>query len=310
MKKILVFVFILGFGFSMIGQQLTQYSNFVSNYVMVNPAAVGSVKCLEFNIGHRSQWTGVEGRPVTNYANIQGNFGKKKFNFHGLGMIVENDQTGAISYTTISAVYAYHMKVTREHMMSVGVSAGIMQYKLDFSSLTPLVFNDPVINGNVSEVKAPYMNAGFWLYNSKHFIGFSVRNVVGSTLKDLEPRSNTKLIQHFELTGGKTIDLHENFKFKPAFQLKVVGGSKPDLDIQGLVTYRSKLSLGIGARGGNGLVFLTNLTVKKYVTLSYAYDRTLSKMKLNGLHSHEFMLTFNPCKGYTDGGHIKCAAYD
>jgi len=310
MKKIIFSILLLGVCFPMLSQQLTQYSNFVSNYVMLNPATVGSVKCLEFNVGHRTQWTKVEGHPVTSYANIQGNFGKKKFNFHGLGMVVENDVAGAIVYTTLSVAYAYHMKINRKNMMSFGLSAGMMQYKLDYSLLTPLDYNDPVIRGSVSEVKAPYMNTGVWLYNSKYFLGFSVRNVVGSTLKELEVTSDTKLIQHFEFTGGKTIELHENFNFKPAFQLKVVGGSKPALDIQGMIDYLNKFSFGMGARSGNGLVFLTNLTVKKYVTLSYAYDRTLSKMKLQGVHSHEFMLSFNPCKGYTSGNYIKCAAYD
>jgi len=310
MKRIIFNLICIFITLPVVGQQLSQYSNFVSNYVMLNPAAIGSVKCLEFNVGHRNQWTNLDGNPVTSYANVQGNFGKRKFNFHGLGLMVENDKTGAQSYTSMNVAYAYHMRVNRQHMLSLGLSAGFVQYKLDYSVLSPLEFNDPVIQGSVSELKAPYLNAGIWWYNSKHFVGVSVRNITGLKINELGATSDTKLIQHFELTGGKTIELHENFQFKPAFQIKVVKGTKPDLDVQGMIEYLNKFSFGIGARSGNGLVFLTRLTVKKYVTLGYAYDRTLSKMKLSGLHSHEFMLTFNPCKGYTDGGHLKCAAYN
>lgn len=307
MKRIVLFIFFIGVVFPFFGQQLTQYSNFVTNYVMTNPASVGSVKCFEFNAGHRGQWTNVEGRPITNFANIQGKFGKRKFNFQGLGLVIESDVAGAINQTTMSIAYAYHMKVSQKHMMSFGISAGVMQYKIDYSILTPLNFNDPVIQGNVSELKAPYINTGFWLYNSKHFVGFSIRNIIGMKVKDVE---DTKLIRHFELTGGRNIKLNEEFFFKPALQLKFAKGTKLDLDLQGLMSYNGVFSLGVGTRSFNEFIFLTSLTIKRYVTLRYAYDLTTSKLKFDGKNGHEFILGFSPCKKFGGGKYIKCAAYN
>lgn len=311
MKKILVLIIFTIINLHSWSQQLTHYSNFVGNYIMVNPAVVGSAKCLEINIGHRNQWTNVPGKPVTNFLNIQGKFGQRKFNFHGIGITVENDAVGAITKTSFNLLYAYHVKVSHKHMMSFGLSAGALQYKLDYSILNPKdPIGETVIQGNIAEMKFPYLNAGLWIYNSKHFYGFSVRNFTGLKIKSLESGADTKLIPHFEGTAGRIIEITDDFTFKPAIQIKVVKGSKPDMDIQGIMDFRSKVALGIGGRSGNGISFLARLTVKQYIHIAYAYDRTLSKIKYEGKDTHEIIIGFNPCKQFTDGSRIKCAAYN
>lgn len=315
MKRIFAYTILMFAGFVMQGQQMSQYTHFIKNYISLNPAAVGSVKCIELNLGHRLQWVGVNGAPVTSFANFQGKIGQNKFNFHGIGAVIETDDTGPLSYTTLSLAYAYHMRTSRKGMLSMGLSVGFAQYRVDYAEMTFVDYSDPAIIGSVSDIMIPQINAGIWYYKSDRFIGFSVRNI---TRNEIDIAFNefqgdpgiSNLWNHFEITGGKHIKLSEDFTFKPSAQLKYVKGSKLALDVNGMMDFRNKFALGVGARSGNGISGLMTVDLFKYVSLSYAYDLTLSKMRLDGMNSHEIILGIRACAKGGSRSKIQCAAYN
>jgi Type IX secretion system membrane protein PorP/SprF len=81
------------------------------------------------------------------------------------------------------------------------------------------------------------------------------------------------------------------------------------LDVQALLEFREKFTIGLAARSGNGIGGIMKLALFKYVTLAYAYDMTLSKIRYSGLHTHEVILAIRACAG-ADKYHVPCAAYD
>lgn len=297
------------------GQQMSQYTHFIKNYISLNPAAVGSVKCIELNTGHRRQWMGVDGAPITSFANFQGKFGVKKFNFHGLGAVIETDDTGPMSYTQLSLAYAYHMRTSRKAMLSMGMSLGFTQYRVDFGEMKLEDFNDPAITGSVSDIMAPQINVGLWYYRSDRFIGFSIRNTIKNEIEipfqeTVGDPDQSFLVSHFEVTGGKKVKLTDDFVFKPSFQVKYVRGSKLGIDANAMIHYMDKVGLGIGARSGNGLAALMEVDLFKYVSLAYAYDLTVSKIGIDGRHSHEVILGLRACAKGGSRFKVPCAAYD
>jgi type IX secretion system PorP/SprF family membrane protein len=305
MKKIWIISVLTMLCWSLKGQQITQYTHFVTNYFAYNPAMAGSAPCLDLKIGYRKQWQGFEGAPSTAFANIHGNFGEKAGNFHGLGGLVETDDTGPLSFTSLHIAYAYHMKTSRRAMLSVGVSAGFYQYRVDFGGMTLADFNDPAVQGSAANFLYPQINFGLWYYKEDRFIGFSMRNLVENDVKDF---GSARLRRHYEVMAGKIIDLNDDFKFKPAAQIKYVSKSKMALDMQALMEYDDKVAVGVGFRGGNGLSALIRVDMFKYITLAYAYDLTLSKIRYDGINTHEVMIGIQACpKGESQG--IPCAAY-
>ena len=101
----------------------------------------------------------------------------------------------------------------------------------------------------------------------------------------------------------------DGFFFKPSTNIRMIPGSRPSIDITAMVDYKDKISLGIGARNGYGLIGLLKIDAFKYVTIGYAYDMSLSKMRFAGRHTHEIVLGIQACaKGDSRG--IPCAAYD
>jgi hypothetical protein len=103
--------------------------------------------------------------------------------------------------------------------------------------------------------------------------------------------------------------MNDDMQFKPAANLNVVKGSDPSLDLAAQFEYREKVTMGLTVRPGNGIGALVKLDIIKYVTLAYAYDLTLSRMRVDGLSSHELTLGIKACAS-DDKSHVPCAAYD
>lgn len=310
MKRSCLAILVLVISLQADAQQLTQYSHYLLNYFALNPAVAGSSPCLDLKAGYRNQWQGLPGAPTTAFANIHGNFGKKKNNFHGIGSSVEADDSGPLGFTAISFAYAFHMKVNAKYMLSTGVSAGVMQYRIDVGSITlPDVQagNDPAFTGNSSVFVYPQINFGMWLYKDDRFYGFAIRNMVENQVDGVG--LDTRLTRHYSFTAGRAIAMNDGFMFKPSAHLKYVASSRLALDMTAMMDYKEKFQFGMGFRSESGLVGLVKVDLFKYVTVAYGYDLALSKMRYGGRNTHEIVLGIKACS--TDEvGRVPCAAYD
>src|SRR6201989_3038149 len=118
-------------------QQKPQYTQYVFNNFLLNPAVAGIENYTDVKAGYRSQWTGLEGAPVTSYLTMNMPIGNNFLgdnagtmpgggdenpmsrsyvrdytaaeNHHGVGLMVVNDKAGPLTQTNIDATYAYHI---------------------------------------------------------------------------------------------------------------------------------------------------------------------------------------------------------
>ncbi|MFN8698356.1 MAG: type IX secretion system membrane protein PorP/SprF [Flavobacteriales bacterium] len=288
-------------------QQLPHFSYFTYNYINYNPAVTGFTPCPEMRLGYRQQWVGFEGSPASAFAVAHGRVGVKRKSFHGLGGYIENDAAGPFSYTSLHGNYAFHLKLSKGYTLSSGISVGFSQNRIDFGKMTlEIQQNDPAITSSVSEFIFPQINMGFWLYKSNRFYGVSLRQVRQSTIEDLEPQS---LRTHMTMSYGAAIVMSEDVTFKPAALLNYVGRSRASVEAQAVFDYRQIIALGAGMRSGNGFSALLKIDMIRYLTLIYAYDLTLSKLRFDSSGSHEVTLGFRACSD-AEKGHVPCAAYN
>ena len=77
MKKLLLLA-LAGAGLSLqaSAQQRPQYSQYMMNNYLLNPAVTGVEDFLDFKAGMRRQWVGLEGAPITYYASAHAAIGK------------------------------------------------------------------------------------------------------------------------------------------------------------------------------------------------------------------------------------------
>src|SRR5678815_828640 len=72
-------------------QQLPQFTQFMYNNLVVNPAYAGADEALSLTVLHRSQWTGVDNAPTTQSFSAHSLIRKKQI---GLGLTVIRDEIG------------------------------------------------------------------------------------------------------------------------------------------------------------------------------------------------------------------------
>lgn len=106
-------------------------AQYYSNRYLANPAMAGIEKGMALGLTHRSQFTDIPGRPVTE--NFTLDYG---FNKVGLGLNVSLDKAGLQRYTRALASYAYHLQLNNQtSSLHFGLSAGIINQRLTTDGL-------------------------------------------------------------------------------------------------------------------------------------------------------------------------------
>ena len=100
--KILVLVVLL-FASSSYGQQDPQYTQYMYNPLVINPAYAGNRGVTSILLLHRSQWVGLDGAPRTQNLSVHSPIGLGKV---GLGFSLVNDALGPARETNFSGDFS------------------------------------------------------------------------------------------------------------------------------------------------------------------------------------------------------------
>ncbi|KAA1242633.1 type IX secretion system membrane protein PorP/SprF [Aquimarina sp. RZ0] len=165
-KIFLITLMVLSVKFSIAQEGLSIYSDYLTdNYYLLHPSMAGASNCSQVRITGRRNWVGEEDSPGLFTAAYNGRIGENS----GIGAIVYNDKNGFSSQTGGYVTYAHHLMFSRSeadlNQLSFGLSAGIIQYRLDQSRF---VTNDPLVTS--SSVSSSEFNVDVGLsYNLYNF---------------------------------------------------------------------------------------------------------------------------------------------
>jgi len=188
------------------------YSDYLTdNYYLIHPSMAGVANCSKIRITGRQQWFGDDNAPKLLTASVNGRIGDSQ---SGIGAIVYSDKNGFHSQTGAYFTYAHHILFSRSevdlNMLSFGLSAGAVQYKLDETSF---LFDgpDPIIGG--VEQSATNFNVDFGF--SYHLYEFYAHATVKNILKNEGVNFNEQGISYdnlrtYLLSVGNTFSLNNN----------------------------------------------------------------------------------------------------
>ncbi len=290
-------IFSMYCGTMFFGQQTTQYTQYVYNYFAFNPALAGSQDCFNFKIGARQQWLGLEGKPETAFASFQTRlkFNKTRINRtnHGIGAYIESDVVGYYSKTTLNLAYAYHFPVARDVTASVGVFAGLQQFKLDASKIVANNYNDPLLGASKSAFLLPYITPGIFLKHDDWFAGLAIRQIVRNKWqKVIGDQARNRF--HWSVVGGKRFKLGE-FNVVPSAMIKWAKTTNPALDLNVLLEISKQFEVGLSWRNQDAIAAMAKVKFARYFTLGYAFDFTTSKLRVGSANTHELIIGISAC---------------
>jgi type IX secretion system PorP/SprF family membrane protein len=293
MKKTILIVSFLFFIINTSAQQDPQYTQYMYNMSVVNPAyATGTQAMLDVGILYRTQWVGMTGAPKT--MTLFGHMPLNKKVEMGFSLISDDIGDGAKKENNFYADFAYVLQFNNNHKLSLGLKAGITSLQTNFNGFK-FESTSPDFAFESRDFIKPNVGMGAYYFTDEYYVGLSAPNLLNS--KHVEKRAGISDYGseniHAFLTGGYVFTLSDSFRLKPAFMSKFVKGATVTLDLSANVLYNDKFEFGASYRFGDSVSALMNIKATPNIRIGYAYDHTISNLGQFNSGTHEVFVLFN-----------------
>jgi type IX secretion system PorP/SprF family membrane protein len=290
MKKIsllLIFITILTVK-DMSAQQDPQYTQYMYNMNIMNPAYAGSKESLSITALYRTQWAGLDGAPETITLSAHAPVGERV----GLGLSAIKDELGPISETNVYIDFSYTLPMGESLKLALGIKGGATFHDVGLTSLELQDPGDPFFSEDISNVY-PNVGAGAFLYTENFYLGLSVPNFLNSIHLDENGLQYGSETQHFFATAGYVFQISDNFKLKPSVLVKSAFDAPISLDGNLNALFFDRFEIGASYRLDDSFSGLVGFQVTDFLRIGYAYDHIISELKGVGSASHEVIVTFD-----------------
>ena len=304
-----------------------QYTQYILNQYIINPAVAGIEPYTDIKLSHRQQWVGIEDAPVTSYITVHGSIGATRENsnptsrvpagenprgtyywdnylsaepHHGWGVTVFNDKTGPISRLAAYGTYAYHVGLSATTSISGGINLGIVRNSLDMSKLEFDDPNDPVLgNSQAFNRIRPDLGAGIWLYSRSFFGGVSVMQILDQGMgSNAVAMPDQRGYPVFIGTAGFRFMANEQINIIPSVVVRQTKGLPLGIDINAKALYLDRFWGGASYRVNNSVSAMVGMYVNSFLSIGYAYDYTLGNLGQYTGSTHEVVLGFTLGNSY------------
>ena len=282
-------------------QQKPQFSQFIQNPFVINPAITGTEDYSEVTVAHRNQWAGLEGAPKTTSftLNTAVNNLKKSSLLHrtpnnrqGLGIFIYSDKAGPIKQSTFSGSYAYHLKLSNDWHVSLGTFLGFSQFSFDDRNVVLVQDSNDNLVQNFSSISFD-INLGIYAYSKYLFAGIAANQILNNKVNDNNAIALTgNLERSFNLLIGSRISFKKNYQLVPFILTKTTTSAPVQWELGTKLIYDNKFWGGISYRNQDAIIGFLGITIFPNTTFSYSYDASITAFKGNQNGTHEIILGY------------------
>jgi len=297
--------------FDIKAQQLPLFTQYREHSSAINPAAIHSgyfnfEQNGVFGFSYRSQWSDYSGAPRTTV--IHGSYlidDLSGINFMFGGHLL-NDELGPQAYTGLNARLAAIISDNPEYGgVSIGLTAGAMQYRIKASELLVRDIDDIRISQNQSQIH-PDFGFGLFAYTTFGkddyvYGGISVPQVFGLDFSIVGNNGNQFLnerVRHIYGQFGLIKRFWNDSFIEPSVWVKYVPNAPVNVDVN--LRYQFAGALWIGAGGSTaktahleaGVLLGDNIGYESNIQIGYGYDYSFSSFGPFVGGSHELNLAY------------------
>ncbi len=280
-KFILLIMFSCLIGNNAFSQTDLIYSNLNMNRFAFNPAAIENNGAINARLAVRQQWIGFPDAPNVQFINVSDFFDPSNM---GIGLSVSNQSAGAEMQQLIKASYTYHIYFKGGHQLNLGVGAGVLFRKLDFSKLK-LQENEEGIP--VSDERQTLSDFEFGIeYHYKGLrAGIASNHITTPTKKATIFRIpiQNHLYASYLFVVNKEISIEPGLAYHR-------GGPISTIDISTDFFLRNVINIGIKYRTSTSFIIRAGIHINKTFEIDYAYDLGAGSLRNYNSGSHEFVL--------------------
>lgn len=291
MKKLIIILSALLLGAEMIAQQSPLSESYFMDKYSLSPSYAGNQNIKYLFLGYRSDWTGIEGGPMT----FRLSFNDVLMQNAGYGAKIVFDKAGIFNQLYISASYSYNLKVADDHHVLFGISAGIYHNSINLYEY----YNDPdynidpaLIQEDISS-KLKFMSDVSVLYSWKDLeIGGLFSNITfgNATYEDVNLKYNP--LSNFQVHASWLYRITEIWDVSPI--LLVRGGKyvKTQFEIAAQVAWQKRIMASIVFRDPGILGVGIGANIDKGLKLYYNFNFA-TNINMGIFNNHEITLGFN-----------------
>ncbi|MBL0741019.1 PorP/SprF family type IX secretion system membrane protein [Chryseolinea lacunae] len=272
-------------------QQRPQFTQYMFNGLVLNPAYAGADEALSLTFMNRAQWRGIEGAPVTQTLTAHTLFGKQHI---GVGLSIMNEKIGIHKNQRFMASTAYHLKVSEKSVVSVGLQGGVNVLKSNYGALNTGAAGatDPRL-ANTGYSNA-YANLGLGVYyrSPTWRAGLSAPSLLPERFSESDSSTINWQRANYFLFASYRVVLTSSLSLEPGVLVKYNQGLPVSFDVNALLIIKQALTLGLSYRRSESLDFLMKAQVTPQLQLGYAYDFVVGQVSSVSRGTHELMVNY------------------
>lgn len=291
----------LCFSLSLNAQQLPQFSSWLLQPALYNPAATGLDPSVVLTGTYRKQWLDLAGAPASQHFNVAM---PVPYLRSGIGLRFDNDVIAAHQTSRFLLNYSYHLNTGVNSRLSLGVGAGYMQYVLDGSKLRAPdgSYTDPVFQHNdpnlpLSRVTSgvPLAEAALMWSNEQWQIGAGVQPVFAPVVTSESLRFTPH--QHYTFQTIYHSQLSDELSLQSGCLLKG-DAAVWQIEVNTLLGWKDKYFAGAGWRGitsrqQDALMLAVGTRLNERALAIWNYDLPVSGLKNTNRGSHELTIRYS-----------------
>lgn len=270
-------------------QQKVQFTQYMFNGLVINPAYAGAEQALSLTFIQRKQWANIENSPSTQSLSAHTLFKKKHL---GMGATLVNDKIGVHRNLTALTSFAYHLRVAKTSYLSMGLQAGIHNRKSNYGTL----MNDASLDPKLYEAYVSYtafdLGMGLYFKSPRLHIGLSAPELLPERFALNDTISLTLNNVNLFLFAKYNIRVNESIDLEPSFLLKYFKGIPLSYDMNVCLIFRKVLTLGLSYRKSESIDFMFKGQITPQLQFGYSYDHPFGEVARVSNGSHELMVNY------------------
>ena len=258
------------------------------NALMLNPAQAGANSYNDITTLANTQWTGLRGAPKT--MTLSGNFNVLK-NF-GVGVSLLQDELGPVKSTQFAVNGAYHLKLSSNWRLSMGLRAIAGNTTVNLSDLVTNVPMDPDMLTNMTTGLQFNAGFGFLLYHKNFYLGFSQPRVGETYFKDRNMNMYVDTRGGYVGYMGGNVKLGSQVTLRPNAVARYMEGLPLTLDMNLIMSHKVGFDFGLSYQLNSAVGAIIGYDFGNKFYLGYSYTYPLTTMNTVAIQSHEIALRY------------------
>ncbi len=250
-------------------------TSYFQNRYLANPAMAGADSGLNINIGYRKQWKEVTDAPVTFALTGDYRLGKKM----GIGITVLNDQAGVLKQNRVALTYAYHVQLSEEEQLHLGVTGALDNRHIEKRKNAP---QDPYVDEFNKKGNEFQADLGVAYTNDKLTLQASLPNITRTfrNTDEVEPRSSPGFFASASYKlGTKCAQINS---IEPLVAFRAVKGFKAVADVGAKVNfYRSTVNMFALYHSNNAVSAGVGFQFKNSIEVQASYTSQTANVQGN-----------------------------